>query len=129
MPIRVTIEKDKGLIQTAASGRVTGDDLIDYYGRLRRHPDFRSNLNEIFDTTLVEAIDVTADDIRRLSGVTEEFTKRGSPVKVAVVAPGDLPFGLSRMYELLQSQSMNVLKVFRERAAAEAWMVEPAAES
>ncbi len=45
-------------------------------------------------------------------------------MKVAVVAPADLPFGLSRMYEMLQSQSMNVLKVFRERAAAEAWIFE-----
>ena len=40
-------------------------------------------------------------------------------MKVAIVAPGDLEFGLSRMYEILQVNSINVLKVFRERERAE----------
>lgn len=123
MPIRMIIERDVGLIRTTASGRLGGTDLIEYYRRLRAHPDFRSNLNEIFDATQVEAVDVTADDVRRLSSITEEFTKHGVPVKVAIIAPGDVEFGLSRMYEMLQIQSINVLKVFRERAAAEAWIL------
>jgi len=128
MPIRMTIEKDNQLIKTTASGRVTGEQLIAYYRQLRSHPDFRSNLNEIFDTTQIEAMDVTADDIHRLSSVTEQFTSRGNPVKVAIIAPADLPFGLSRMYEMLQSQSINILKVFRERPAAEAWISESSVE-
>jgi hypothetical protein len=122
MPIRTMIDKGSNLIRTTASGRVTGRDLVDYYHRLRAHPDFRGSLNEIFDATQVDTIDLTADDVRRLSSVTEEFTRRGVPVKVAIIAPGDLEFGMSRMYEMLQSQSINVLKVFRERAAAEAWI-------
>jgi hypothetical protein len=122
MPIRMTIERDTGLIRTSASGRVTGRDLVEYYRRLRAHPDFRSTLNEIFDVTQVDAIDVSADDVRRLSSVTEEFTSRGVPVKVAIIAPGDLEFGMSRMYEMLQVQSVNTLKVFRERSDAEDWI-------
>ena len=122
MPIRTMIDKGSDLIRTTASGRITGRDLVEYYHRLRAHPDFRSSLNEIFDATQVDTIDLTADDVRRLSSVTEEFTRRGVPVKVAIIAPGDLEFGMSRMYEMLQSQSINVLKVFRERDAAEAWI-------
>ena len=122
MPIQMIIERNTGLIRTTASGRVSGRDLVEYYHRLRTHPDFKSNLNEIFDATRVDAIDVTADDVRRLSSITEEFTKKGVPVKVAIIAPGDLEFGMSRMYEMLQVQSINVLKVFRERPAAEDWI-------
>lgn len=124
MPIRTIIEKQNGLIQTAASGCVSGPELVDYYKRLRSHPDFKRSLNEIFDVTEVESIDVTADDIRRLSAVTEEYTSLGVPVKVAIVAPGDLEFGMSRMYEMLQVRSINVLKVFRERSLAEQWIKE-----
>ena len=124
MPIRTIIDRTKGLIQTTASGRVTGVDLADYYKRLRAHPDFRRDLNEIFDATRVETIDLTADDVRRLSSATEQYTSLGVPVKVAIVAPGDLEFGLSRMYEMLQVNSINVLKVFRERALAERWIDE-----
>jgi len=47
-------------------------------------------------------------------------------VKVAIVAAGDLEFGLSRMYELLQVRSINLLKVFRERSLAERWIHESA---
>lgn len=122
MPIRMVIERDNGLIRTTASGRLTGLDLVEYYRRLRAHPDFRSNLDEIFDATQVDAIDVTAEDVRTLSSITEEFTKHGVPVRVAIVAPGDLEFGMSRMYELLQVQSINVLKVFRDRRTAEDWL-------
>jgi len=122
MPIRSIIEKENGLIRTTASGRVSGAELVDYYRRLRGHPDFKRTLNEIFDASQVEAVDMTADDVRRLSAVTEEYTSVGVPVKVAIVAPGDLEFGMSRMYEMLQVQSINTLKVFRERAPAERWI-------
>jgi len=123
MPIRMVIERDIGLIRTTASGRVTGHDLVEYYRHLRAHPDFRSNLNEIFDAAQVDTVDVTAEDVRALSSITEEFTKRGVPVRVAIVAPGDLEFGMSRMYEMLQVQSINVLKVFRDRKTAEDWIL------
>ncbi|HET6472896.1 MAG TPA: hypothetical protein VFG38_13705 [Pseudomonadales bacterium] len=125
MPIRMIIDKTTSLIRTTASGRVTGDDLVAYYHRLRSHPDFRSDLSEIFDLTDVTEADVGADDVRRLSSVTEEFTRRGVTVKVAIVAPRDLEFGLSRMYEMLQSQSKNDVRVFRDRAEAEAWIFAP----
>ena len=81
MPIRMVIERDIGLIRTTASGRVTGPDLVEYYRRLRAHPDFRSTLNEIFDAGQVDSVDLTAEDVRHLSSITEEFTKRGVPVR------------------------------------------------
>ncbi len=124
MPIRITVDKQNALIHTHATGHVTGADLIDYYQRLRAHPDFRSNLNEIFDATEVEQIDLTADDVRKLSAFTEEYTSLGVPVRVAIVASGDLEFGMSRMYEMLQVRSINLLKVFRERSQAERWIGE-----
>ena len=125
MPIRMIIDKTTGVIRTTATGRVIGDDLVAYYHRLRSHPDFRSNLNEIFDLTDVTEANVDAADVRRLSGVTEEFTRRGVTVKVAIVAPRDLEFGLSRMYEMLQDQSLNDVRVFRDRAEAEGWIFAP----
>ena len=125
MPIRMIIDKTIGLIRTTATGRINGDELVAYYHRLRSHPDFRSNLNEIFDLSGVEDADVAAADVRRLSGVTEEFTRRGVAVKVAIIAPRDLEFGFARMYEMLQSQSMNDVRVFRDRADAEGWIFGP----
>jgi hypothetical protein len=125
MPIRTIIDKTIGLIRTTAAGRVTGDELVAYYHRLRSHPDFRSSLNEIFDLTDVTEANVDGADVRRLSGVTEEFTVRGVAVKVAIIAPRDLEFGLARMYEMLQSRSRNDVRVFRDRAEAEGWIFAP----
>jgi hypothetical protein len=125
MPIRMIIDRAAGLIRTTATGHVSGDDLVIYYSRLRAHPDFRSNLNEIFDLSDVTDAAVDAEDVRRLSGVTEEFTRHGVTVRVAIVAPRDLEFGLARMYEMLQSQSLNDVRVFRDRADAEGWIFAP----
>jgi len=122
VPIRFDIDMDKRWIQTTASGRVRYADLIDYYHRLRSHPDFADDLSIIFDTTPSEGFDLDFDDVSRLSTVNEQFTQLDPPLNVAIVAPGDLAFGLSRMYETLKNASPSSVKVFRDRAAAEAWV-------
>ena len=122
MPIEFTIDPARNRIFTRARGRVQGHELVDYYRRLRAQVDFHADLDEVFDLTDASALDVTANDVRELSDVTLPFTRGGNPVNVAIVAPRDLEFGMSRMYEMLQAKSVNIVRVFRDRVDAEAWI-------
>lgn len=121
MPIKFSIYPSRRLILTEARGQPEGAELFEYYAALRSHPDFHPKFNEIVDLTHAEAINVSNADLKKFSESTARYTSLGAPVKVAIVAPGDLEFALSRMYELMQ-HSGNEIEVFRDRAAAEAWI-------
>ncbi len=43
-------------------------------------------------------------------------------IYTAMVAPDDLNFGMSRMYELINAKIEGHFRVFREEAAARAWL-------
>lgn len=45
-----------------------------------------------------------------------------SPAKIAIVAPKDLEFGLSSMFEVYREQEQTEVKVFRTEAEALEWL-------
>ena len=124
MPFSIEIDAVKRRILTCCTGHITGDDLFEYYEKLRKTPGFSPRMDELFDLSDVGSIDLTSADIVSFSRHTQPSTRQGETVRVAVVAPTDLAFGLSRMYELLQSDSVNDLQVFRDQALAVAWLDE-----
>lgn len=120
MPIRFTIHPTKNLILTQAFGEICAEDLFEYFAGLHSHRDFHPRLDEIFDVTEANGINISGEDLKQFSSATSVFTTKGESVKIGVVASSDLEFALSRMYEMLQSG--NDIRVFRERAAAEEWV-------
>lgn len=120
MPITFRIYPGQNIILTLGVGELVADDLFDYYARLREDDDFAPDRNEIFDVSRASAINIAPADLKRFQSTTSVFTERGNPVKVAIVAPSDLEFAMSRMYEMLQGG--NIIRVFRDRGGAEAWM-------
>lgn len=122
MPIDIEIDAERRRINTRATGMLTVDDLLSYYQRLHDHPDYRIGLSELWDASGISGTQLTSDDLREFSSVTEPFTRQGAPVRVAILVSDDLGFGLARMYELLQTDSINRLKIVRSHEAAEAWL-------
>lgn len=131
MPIDIEIDAKRQRIDTRATGVVTVQDLLSYYQRLHDHPDFNLGMSELWDASAITDTRLSSDDLREFSSVTEPYTRQGASARVAILVPDDLGFGLARMYELLQADSINRLKIVRSREAAEAWLAdtdEPAAE-
>ena len=122
MPFRIHIDPFLRQIHTTAYGCFTGDDLREYYRTLRSHPDFRPDMDECFDLSEATEYHVSADDLRAFSLTTAPYTSQGVGVRVALLAPSDLAFGMARMYELLQTTTTNQLRVVRTRAEADAWL-------
>lgn len=120
MPITFMIYPEQNLILTRGEGDLVAADLFGYYEALRAHEDYARNLNEIFDLSRASGLNITGQDLKHFAATTAAYTTKGDPVKVAIIAPRDLEFALSRMYELMQSG--NTIKVFRDRAEAESWM-------
>lgn len=125
MPLRIEIDPSQGRIHTVVQGHLTIEDLNGYYEALREHPEFDPALDELFDLSEASSTSVAASDLRDFSASVARRADRRQNVRMAVVAPCDLAFGMARMYELLQTEAGSHIHVVRTRPEAEAWLTLP----
>lgn len=125
MPLRIETDPSQGRISTVVQGHLTVEDLNDYYEALHEDPGFDAALDELFDLSEASGTSVAASDLRDFSAAVTRRADRRRNVRMAVVAPCDLAFGMARMYELLQTEAGRHIHVVRTRREAEAWLTLP----
>lgn len=76
----------------------------------------------LWDVSLGELVHITKDDLRR---VARFAAGKASHLKTAMVAEGDLNYGLLRMYEVYTKMAHYKphLQVFRDREPAIEWLL------
>ena len=120
MPIRFLIDPGRHQIRVALSGVVTREDLRAYFENVRSNP--RAELDELIDLTEADPSAITSDQIAAIAHAAREIEPGTRAARVAIVAPGDVAFGLARMYEAQQDRLSNTIRVFRDLAEAEEWL-------
>lgn len=53
---------------------------------------------------------------------------QNQPRRIAVVAPGEISYGISRIFKVFRESEDTVFEVFREEDAAKDWLLAPPAE-
>ena len=126
MPVTFTVESDKGYFLSTYSGKLSEKELLRSWDQFFENGLWKPGLKELVDLSLAHPGDITGDFIRRLAHFTNYFYagKSINTVKVAIYAPEDIDFGLSRMYETLTDTSAEEVMVFRDRQKAELWLSE-----
>lgn len=125
MPADFFIDAPLGVVFSKATGVFGKADAVDHMNRLRSHPDFRPDFNQLSDFREISTVALSADDVRQLAKRTI-FSVRS---RRAFVVSGNLEFGLARMfgtYRDLEGESGIV--IFRLMEEALAWLslsVEP----
>ena len=121
MPVSSTIDTDQGLVTTRVSGHATAAEVHAAQERLAVDPDFDPTYDHLFDLSDVADLEASADEIRELASVAlfSETSRR------AVVAPANLLYGLSRMYQAFRRLGPESLQVFRTPEEALQWLQEP----
>jgi hypothetical protein len=121
MPIRHEIDPERRLIRTTCTGAVSLDQVLHHFQTLEVAADLPEPLDVLLDLSGLgsapeaEQIQVIAAEIARLLG-------RVRWGRCAIVATRDLVYGVSRVLEARAEESFVAVQVFRERAAAEAWL-------
>lgn len=121
MPIHHEIDRERSLIRTTCSGPVTLAEVLQHFRSLEDERHLPDPLDVLLDLSTVTSppdgaqIQRVAAEIRRLLG-------KISWGSCAIVAPSDLVFGVSRILEVRAEESFTATQVFRELAAAEAWL-------
>jgi hypothetical protein len=111
-----------GAMRVVLAGRLSVEDLEAAFLEMLEHPQFRPGMPIIWDLRTATLVTLSTEHLRRLSGrVSTQRARRGTG-KAAIVVGSDVDYGLMRQFEVLSEGVPRQLMVFRELAAAEAWL-------
>lgn len=119
MPIFTEIIKSRSLVSTRVEGVLTIKELLEKQEALLNHPDFDPMFDHLFDMSGITSVeDLRVSELQSLASV-RIFS---SSSRRAIVAPGDLEYGFSRMYEAFSNSTDSNYSVFRNREDALKWL-------
>lgn len=120
MPISYSIDLDKRIVRTRVWGEVSNEEVHDHNQRLRTDPRFDPNYKQLADMSGVTRNTVTFNNVQETA--RDQYFTPGT--RRALVVSDDTTFGLCRMYATYAETLGQVINVFRDPKAAEAWLFE-----
>jgi hypothetical protein len=114
----LSVDKAHMVLYIRFEGIVTDDVFLSRYQQVREWHAFHGQLSHISDFSEVTSFEVTARGIAQLAA---SYPLVPDNLLRIVVAPQDVAFGMSRMFEMLGSSTRN--KVYVVRTVAEAYQV------
>lgn len=122
MPISYEVDKASGLLRAKGVGAITEVDIASFVDELLADPEYVHRKACFVDFTKA-TFDVPSGRIPELARLHEKLLASvAPPTKVAVVVPGNVSYGLARMYEHYRSLSGSEVVPFRDEASARAWL-------
>ena len=123
LAVQTTIDAAAGIITHKVTGDLLIEDVQQAFAVRTGHPDYRPGMSILWDLSQANASRMTSSDIRRIAGQNKaRLKKAGVPYKAAFLAPRDIEFGLSRMYEMFADASLVENRVFRTLEYARRWL-------
>lgn len=119
MAYNYLINSSQGLAVLSCSGEVEFTELRQGLGKLSKEPEFAGVSKVLTDLAQGSYLQASRAEIERHARVTAAALKR-KPLKIAIVAPHDLAFGLFRMFTSYAGHEE--INVFRNKQEACAWL-------
>lgn len=119
MGIAIAKQEVHGCLVVRVSGSIDLDGANILHDRLEKACDGHLTQNVLFDVEHLADIDLTYTKMADLIGLRRSFFGRSPGSRIAIWAPSDMTFGMSRMYAALLAQFDNLqVEVFRCRVLA-----------
>jgi len=118
VPLQTIIFEDARLVITQAHGAFNRQDLLSNRESLLKERAFDPAFDHLFDLRATERVELSPTDVQQASLIRafSESSRR------AIVAPRDITFGLSRMYEAHREDIEELIRVFRDMDDALRWL-------
>jgi hypothetical protein len=120
MPVSYEIDHERSLIRTRCYGVTTLDEIAGHFDELRSQS-LPEGLDVLLDLTGM-ANAPERDQLRSVAGEVKDLTPKLRWGAIAIVAPTDLLFGMSRMFGIFSEGHFANTGVFRTSAEAERWL-------
>ena len=100
---------------------LTAESFIDFLSVLVAHPDFRSNMNRLYDFRSA-TIELTTTGLRSIKSEIQDLDEAHGDRRVAFLVHRDLAYGMMRMFTAIAENLRAEMGVFRDEAEAKAWI-------
>ena len=105
------------------TGAIGDRELLAAFEVMLADPDYDSSRDDLVDLSAVTHMGVTGAGLHRLVELYDEREVPGHHTRSAIVAPTDVLYGVSRMFQALRGEAtFDVLEVFRSRDDALLWL-------
>lgn len=126
MPVFSEIDKEKRVILRRVKGALTIQDVLGALESTTSLPGYESGMGAIWDYSEGTIESLSSGDLKKLAAEIRKWVAANGPIdyRVAVFAPKDIDFGLSRVYEALSEIQGNKFEfsVFRDLGKAIQWV-------
>jgi len=119
----IQVESESDLTVFTVVGEVTTSDARN---AIQKFYEGNVTLNVLWDLTKSDVSKLSADDVHSIAHTPRKYAEMRKGGKTAIVAPTDIAFGLTRMYEFMteiQNYSFNT-QAFRTTQEAYRWLLE-----
>jgi hypothetical protein len=118
MPATYSIDPQRRLVHSVASGVLTIHDVAEHYRLIRADPAFDPSFCQLADLRAVERIDLDPGALRSeaLAPIFAPMSRR------AFVGSSDVQFGMARMYGIYSEGAQQLINVFRDLDRAMDWL-------
>ncbi|WP_323765541.1 hypothetical protein [Marinovum sp.] len=119
MSYRYVFDETGRLFLLRLGGRIGPQDLADLFAALAADPARTPDQHVYCDLSGLESADLNFTQVMSVTRARAAFYQQSRDIRVAVWAPGDIGFGMARMYlAMMQGFKGVAAEVFRDRAAA-----------
>jgi hypothetical protein len=109
MPVTVRVDRNKKLVVTTYTGQVTNEDVARQIAEIERNAPYEGEYRAITDFTQVTHFDISSDQIRLVAESKSPLEK----ARRVMVAPSDVAYGTSRMFQMLSGKTRPNITVVR----------------
>lgn len=110
------------LVLVKISDTVTFEQLTAYLKSLSRDPRYRPPMSKLVDFRECRDYALTREEAENFAGLNRELSAVFTNEKCAIVAPGDLEYGMSRVHEMYTTGVGLEITVFRQLRDALNWL-------
>ena len=124
MTIKINYLENGAGLEIIASGTVTGSEIIEEHKEIYNAENLKNQKYQIIDRTECKEYLVSNEEVKKIAEIDKKAAETNPNIIIAIVAPTDLQFGISRVWQVYVENSNFLTKVFRERENAENWLKE-----
>ena len=119
MPYKIQYNDDEGIVTVTYSGVVTDDDLLNSLKEKTRDVErVKSCKFSVNDFTKATKFKVTPEGMQENALISIELSKLNNKVMPILIAPTDLEFGMSRIWEAYSDETKWNSKIVRTQKDA-----------
>jgi hypothetical protein len=122
MTVEYSFIEEWKLVWVYISDTVTFEQMAAYLKSLSKDPRYRPPMNKLVDFRKCRDYALTREEAEKFARLNRELSTVFTNEKCAIVAPGDLEYGMSRAHEMYTTGAQLDITVFRQLRHALNWL-------